>query len=78
MTMGPLDPAVRTVVLDRGVRLDQAAPGSGLGLSIVRDLTGIYGGSIALEDSPLGGLRARVSLPWTPAGPAYGPRPRVP
>jgi NAD(P)-dependent dehydrogenase (short-subunit alcohol dehydrogenase family) len=35
----------------------------GLGLAIVRDLSELYGGSIALDDSPLGGLRARVSLP---------------
>lgn len=53
----------RTVVLERGVRLDEAAPGSGLGLAIVRDLAELYGGSIALEDSPLGGLRARLLLP---------------
>ncbi len=56
---GPL----RGVVLERGVRIDEAAPGSGLGLSIVRDLTEHYGGSIALEDSKLGGLCARISLP---------------
>ena len=54
---------LRTVVLERGVRIDQAAPGSGLGLAIVRDLSELYGGSIVLEDSPLGGLRARLSLP---------------
>jgi signal transduction histidine kinase len=55
--------ALRAVVLERGVRIDQAAPGSGLGLAIVRDLAELYGGSISLDDSPLGGLRARVSLP---------------
>jgi len=61
---GPgLDRALRTVVLERGVRIDEAAPGSGLGLAIVRELAELYGGSIALDDSPLGGLRARVSLP---------------
>jgi signal transduction histidine kinase len=61
---GPgLPRALRTVVLERGVRMDEAAPGSGLGLAIVRDLCEIYGGSVALDDSPLGGLRARVSLP---------------
>jgi signal transduction histidine kinase len=61
---GPgLAPALRTVVLERGVRIDEAAPGSGLGLAIVRDLAELYDGSISLDDSPLGGLRARVSLP---------------
>jgi signal transduction histidine kinase len=61
---GPgLAPALRTVVLERGVRIDEAAPGSGLGLAIVRELAELYGGSISLGDSPLGGLRARLSLP---------------
>lgn len=54
---------LRSVVLERGVRIDEAAPGSGLGLAIVRDLAELYGGSVDLEDSPLGGLRVRVSLP---------------
>jgi signal transduction histidine kinase len=61
---GPgLDPSMREAVLQRGVRADEAAPGSGLGLAIVRDLAELYGGSIALETSPLGGLRARLRLP---------------
>jgi signal transduction histidine kinase len=61
---GPgLPPAMRDRVLQRGVRADQAAPGSGLGLAIVRDLVELYQGTIALEDSPLGGLRARLRLP---------------
>jgi signal transduction histidine kinase len=54
---------LRSVVLERGVRIDEASPGSGLGLAIVRDLAELYGGSICLEESPLGGLRARLSLP---------------
>ncbi|HLQ77026.1 MAG TPA: HAMP domain-containing sensor histidine kinase [Terriglobia bacterium] len=58
-----LDPAKRDVVLKRGVRADEAAPGSGLGLAIVRDLAELYGGTIALDSSPLGGLRARLLLP---------------
>jgi signal transduction histidine kinase len=61
---GPgLPDSLRGVVLERGVRLDEAAPGSGLGLSIVRDLTEHYGGSITLGESKLGGLCARISLP---------------
>jgi signal transduction histidine kinase len=54
---------LRTVVLERGVRMDEAAPGSGLGLAIVRDLAELYGGSVSLDGSPLGGLRVRVVLP---------------
>jgi signal transduction histidine kinase len=61
---GPGLPApLRTVVLKRGVRADEAAPGSGLGLAIVRDLAELYGGSISLGESPLGGLRATLTLP---------------
>lgn len=54
---------MRQAVLQRGVRVDEASPGSGLGLAIVRDLAALYGGSITLEGSPLGGLRARLQLP---------------
>jgi len=55
--------SMRDAVLQRGVRIDEAAPGSGLGLAIVRDLAELYGGAITLEASPLGGLRARLTLP---------------
>jgi signal transduction histidine kinase len=58
-----LSAAMRGQVVQRGVRADQAAPGSGLGLAIVRDLAEAYGGSIALEQSSLGGVSARLSLP---------------
>jgi len=58
-----LDPALWEQVLQRGVRADEAAPGSGLGLAIVRDLAEAYGGTIALERSPTGGMRARLTLP---------------
>jgi signal transduction histidine kinase len=61
---GPgLDPSLRESVLKRGVRADEAAPGSGLGLAIVADLVELYGGSIALGASPLGGLRVTLRLP---------------
>jgi signal transduction histidine kinase len=55
--------SMRDVVLQRGVRADEAAPGSGLGLAIVRDLVDLYEGTFSLEDSPMGGLRARLRLP---------------
>ncbi len=61
---GPgLPEAVRETVLQRGVRADEAMPGWGLGLSIVADLAGLYGGSLNLETSPLGGLKVRLGLP---------------
>jgi signal transduction histidine kinase len=56
-------PGLRDAVLQRGVRADEAAPGSGLGLAIVRDLAELYGGSISLDASPRGGVRANLSLP---------------
>jgi signal transduction histidine kinase len=61
---GPgLEGALRSAVLERGVRIDESAPGSGLGLAIVRDLAELYGGGISLDDSALGGLQARLLLP---------------
>jgi signal transduction histidine kinase len=61
---GPgLDPSLRAQVLQRGARADQRVQGSGLGLAIVSDLAELYGGSVTLETSPLGGTRARLQLP---------------
>lgn len=49
------------------LRLDAARnqdhAGTGLGLAIARDIARGHGGDIVLEDSPLGGLRARVKVP---------------
>lgn len=64
---GPgLPPEHRAKALERGKRLDESAPGTGLGLSIVTELADIYGGRLHLEDSPIGGLRARLELPAAP------------
>lgn len=38
--------------------------GVGLGLTIARDVARFHGGDVLLEDSPLGGLRARLRLPF--------------
>jgi signal transduction histidine kinase len=50
-------------VAPRGRRLDETKPGSGLGLSIVVELAGLYGGELALGTAPIGGLRAELVLP---------------
>jgi signal transduction histidine kinase len=54
---------LRMEALARGRRLDETKPGSGLGLAIVADLVAAHGGTIALEESPMGGLRVRLHLP---------------
>jgi signal transduction histidine kinase len=48
--------------LKRGRRLDETVPGTGLGLAIVADLVNEYGGTLALERSSMGGLKAVVRL----------------
>ena len=60
---GPgLSPEQREQAIKRGIRLDETAPGTGLGLSIVADITDMNGGSLTLEESPMGGVRASVRL----------------
>lgn len=54
---------LRAEVLARGKRLDEATPGSGLGLNIVHELAELYQGSLALDHSDLGGLSVRLTLP---------------
>ncbi|OQW60729.1 MAG: ATPase [Proteobacteria bacterium SG_bin9] len=73
-----LDPALKIIVDDdgkglsaeerdqvarRGQRLDESKPGSGLGLSIVVELAGLYRGKLDLATAPTGGLRAVLTLP---------------
>jgi signal transduction histidine kinase len=53
----------RSQVGERGERLDETVPGSGLGLAIVRDISKLYGGFFALDQSSLGGVLARLELP---------------
>jgi signal transduction histidine kinase len=51
------------VLSQRGRRLDESKPGSGLGLSIVSDLADLYSGRMELTKAPLGGLRVELVLP---------------
>jgi signal transduction histidine kinase len=58
-----LSPSEREQVAKRGRRLDETKPGSGLGLSIVVELSALYGGELKLGSAPTGGLRAELILP---------------
>ncbi|MGB5579807.1 MAG: ATP-binding protein [Woeseia sp.] len=49
-------------LLERGTRLDESAPGHGIGLSVVRDIAAGYGGAVDVSDSDLGGARFSVTL----------------
>ncbi|MFK0333829.1 sensor histidine kinase [Rhizobium sp. NPDC090275] len=50
-------------VLEAGVREDERMPGDGFGLSIVTELTGLYGGSFRLRTNAPTGLCAVLDLP---------------
>jgi two-component system sensor histidine kinase QseC len=65
---GPGVPAaMRDKLFERFFR-EGSGTGAGLGLSIVQRIVELHRGSIALEDSPLGGLGVRVRLPRSRAG----------
>jgi two-component system, OmpR family, sensor histidine kinase PhoQ len=53
----------RARVLERGVRADENVPGYGLGLAMVHDTVDLYGGTLSIESSPLGGASFTVRLP---------------
>lgn len=49
-------------VIKRGVRLDETTAGTGLGLNIVSEMAHSYRGSLELERSNMGGLKATLTL----------------
>ena len=56
--------ADRSRVIERGIRADEAMPGHGLGLSMVRETVSLYGGQLLIDSSPtLGGARVELQLP---------------
>jgi len=50
-------------LLQRGSRLDESAPGHGIGLAVVRDIARSYGGEVAVGKSVLGGAEVTVTIP---------------
>jgi signal transduction histidine kinase len=70
-------PDDRDSIFDRFVRLDEArareSGGSGLGLSIVRELVTAHRGTVTVSTSPLGGARFTVTLPvrWKNASASF-------
>jgi len=57
-------------VFDRFTRLDKArditSGGFGLGMSIIKSVVMAHRGELTLDESPLGGLRVRISGPVKP------------
>ena len=73
-TMGPVDddgPGIpiesREDVFKAFFRVDPSrnpeTGGTGLGLTIARDIARSHGGELELEESPTGGLRAIINIP---------------
>ncbi len=51
------------VLMQRGRRLDESAPGHGIGLAVVKDIARSYGGHLSIQTSKLGGAKIMVSIP---------------
>ena len=52
----------REDVLNRGARMDQRIPGQGIGLSVAQEIIRLYGGSLQIGESQLGGAAVTVIL----------------
>jgi signal transduction histidine kinase len=65
---GPgVPPELRDAIFERFQQGDSTPTrrfgGTGLGLAIARELVALHGGTIEIDDAPLGGARFRISLP---------------
>lgn len=70
---GGVPPDVRPRLFDKLVRAS-TAPGSGLGLAVVRAIVEAHGGDVGVDTAPGGGAVFRVALPAHPAdAPALPP-----
>jgi two-component system, OmpR family, sensor histidine kinase PhoQ len=60
---GPGIPATQVArLLERGARADEAMPGHGIGLAVVREICEAYGGELLVMRSSLGGARFQLRL----------------
>lgn len=50
------------MLLERGMRLDETAPGHGIGLAVVKDIAASYGGDVHIGRAALGGAELTVRL----------------
>ncbi|MEL6198618.1 MAG: ATP-binding protein [Pseudomonadota bacterium] len=49
--------------LERGTRLDETTPGTGIGLAVANELVAVYEGELHIDRGPLGGARLTLKLP---------------
>jgi two-component system sensor histidine kinase PhoQ len=54
--------AAADALLQRGTRLDESAPGHGIGLAVVKDIAASYGGDVNIGKSELGGAAITVTI----------------
>lgn len=67
---GPgISPSQRTRILHPSPRLDERGDGHGFGLSVVMELTALYGGSLRLVDTKPHGLTVELILPASMGSP---------
>ncbi len=60
---GPgIPPEAADALMQRGTRLDETAPGHGIGLAVVKDIAASYGGDVTIAKSDLGGAAITVSI----------------
>lgn len=69
---GPgVPPEALNQLAGRGVRLDQAMPGHGLGLAIAREIATACGGVLTVANRQEGGFAVRLELPLQPRNTAH-------
>lgn len=56
---------VAGLLLERGMRLDESAPGHGIGLAVVKEIAASHGGELSIKPSAYGGARISVTVPAT-------------